>query len=76
MAVQADQYEFKIYAMGIVKASVCSSLPPEEVAARMAREITGVGPWVFSREPFLTGESNPTPCNDKPDTHMHYLFVC
>lgn len=69
--------EFTVYATGICVASVCSSLPKLEVAQRMRREITGVGPWVPSKDKaFSGGEPNPCPCNTSPKTHKHYKFIC
>ena len=71
-------YDFIIYRLGLVYASVCSSLPPEEVAARMKAEPTGIGSeWFWSRDQnFRTGQSNPCPCVVWPNTHVHYLFSC
>lgn len=72
------RYEFYIYKVGLCYASVCSSLPIEEVKRRMANDTfpTGVGPWTYTGEAFCTGEPNPCPCNEYPDTHKHYLFSC
>lgn len=70
---------FTVYAQGICMASVCSSLPAEDIAWRMNdEEPTGIASrWVLSKEPtFSTGEPNPTPCNCNPETHMHYLLEC
>lgn len=70
--------EFVIYSEGIVCASVCSSLPIEEVKARMAAHFTGTSSqWTLSEDPtFKGGEPNPCPCNEHPETHKHYLFNC
>jgi len=70
--------EFIAYSVGIVSASVCSSLSPEETADRLNRECpTGISsPWQISSEAFRTGEPNPCPCEDAPATHKHYLFSC
>ena len=69
--------DFYIYAKGICSASVCSSLPKKEVKRRMARELTGVGPWQLSKDKtFSSGKTNPCPCNKNPMTHAHYLFNC
>ena len=68
--------EFVIYNESLCFASVCSSLPQPKVEAKMAAELCGtkIG-WTFDAEPFKGGEPNPCPCNQKPDTHKHYLFV-
>lgn len=70
--------DFIIYDDGLVSASVCSSLPQEEVEKRMKRVITGVtGGWRFANDGnFSSGEANPCPCNQQPKTHKHYLFHC
>lgn len=69
--------DFRIYTAGLCCASVCSSLPKKEVGRRMARELTGVGPWHLSKDKtFSGGEPNPCPCNENPKTHTHYLFNC
>ncbi len=76
MIVKASD-EFVVYATGICSASVCSSLPKREVASRMRRELTGVGPWRLAKEKtFSGGEPNPCPCDQSPKTHKHYLFHC
>lgn len=70
--------DFTIYGLGIVCASVCSSLPREEVERRMAAEETGLDHgWFPSKDKaFRTGQPNPCPCNSHPETHTHYLFNC
>lgn len=71
--------EFVAYSVGLVYASVCSSLSPKEITARFNRECpTGIAnTWSLSPdETFQTGEPNPCPCADSPTTHKHYLFAC
>ena len=69
--------DFTIYSMGLCYASICSSLPIEEVKTRMALEPTGISnKWTLAGESFKTGEPNPCPCDKKPETHKHYLFSC
>jgi hypothetical protein len=70
--------DFTIYSIGLIYASVCSSLPADEVAARMRMEPTGVHHWVPSTDAtFSDGTSpNPCPCEQYPETHKHYLFSC
>lgn len=69
--------DFEVYSEGLVYASVCSSLPEQEVVARMRRRISGTkGGWVMAAGGFADGTANPHPCDRKPDTHRHYLFSC
>ena len=78
-ALKADQDEsFTIYAEGLVYASVCSSLGPEDTARRMAAHVCGTEHgWEISEDKtFASGEPNPHPCKQKPTTHKHYLFNC
>jgi hypothetical protein len=70
--------DFDIYSWGLCYASVCSSLPIEEITERVNRELpTGIkNKWKLHDEPFKTGEANPHPCEANPETHKHYLFSC
>ena len=70
--------DFQVYSEGLFVTSVCSSLDQEATVARMATIPSGIrAGWVLSEdETFRTGEPNPCPCEDKPETHMHYLFNC
>lgn len=73
-----ESKEFTMYAMGMVYASVCTSLSLEQATEQLNVEAgTGLaGGWIKADEDFRTGESNPCPCHDHPETHRHYLFVC
>ena len=71
--------EFTIYAEGFVCMSVCSSLSPEETVERAhAARPTGIDlRWGLSQDvTFRTGQTNPCPCEDSPETHKHYLLNC
>ncbi len=69
--------DFAAYSVGLVCASICTSLPISEATQRLnLAHPTGVGPWTKADEPFRTGQSNPCPCNENPYTHKHYLFTC
>ena len=70
--------DFTVYSDGIVHCSVCSALSPEETTAKLnAEHPTGItSRWEIADEPFATGEPNPCPCKENPETHKHYLFVC
>lgn len=72
-------YDFLVYSHGVVHSSVCSSLTPEATVERINLENpTRISsPWALSKDKtFRTGEPNPCPCEDFPETHKHYLFVC
>ena len=68
--------EFQVYGEGLFYMSVCSSLPQEEVVQRahqlICRTTTG---WALANENFRAGQLNPCPCDQKPETHRHYLFA-
>ena len=71
--------DYEAYSVGIVCASVCSSLSSEETKLKLNVENpTGLKQgWDFSKDKtFKSGQSNPCPCEDNPKTHKHYLFNC
>ena len=71
--------EFDAYSVGIVSASVCSSLSLKETTKRLNTEHpTGISTnWEFARgEKFHTGQKNPHLCEVHSKTHKHYLFHC
>lgn len=71
--------DFECYAIGPISASVCTSLPLNETTVRLNEEYpTGIdSPWRKSKdETFASGQPNPTPCENNPKTHRHYLFNC
>jgi hypothetical protein len=69
--------EFDAYSVGLVFASVCTSLSIEDATRRLnAESPTGVGDWMLHDGDFRTGESNPCPCDKAPETHKHMLFSC
>ena len=71
-----ESEDFVVYNEGLCYASVCSSLPVEEVQARMQRRPSGTTRgWRLSEEAFAGGQPNPCPCDQRPDTHKHYVFV-
>ena len=71
--------EFDAYRVGVMMASVCSSLPLDATGRRLnAERPTGIpSPWQPSGDAaFRSGEPNPCPCERNPETHKHYLFEC
>lgn len=71
-------YDFMLYSVGLIAASVCTSLPIEKATERLNLEHpSGVTPWHPSEDKtFRSGEPNPCPCDRYPETHKHYLFNC
>ncbi len=70
---------FEAYSVGICSASVCTSLSVKEATEKLNLEHpTGiVSDWHLSEdENFASGDTNPFPCKDDPETHKHYLFNC
>ena len=70
--------DFIAYAVGLVSASVCTSLPIDEATERLNREYpTGLSHgWQPSTdEAFATGEPQPGPCEQSAD-RKHCLFHC
>lgn len=73
--------DIEIYGVGLAYCSICTpkNTTKEEIIKQVNLEVpTGIGSicWQIHDGPFKTGESNPTPCNDNPDTHLHYLLSC
>lgn len=70
--------DLTIYGEGICYASVCTSLPDDEVDARMAARPTGASHgWARSADAtFAGGQPNPCPCDTEPATRRHILFEC
>ena len=72
-----DGPEFMVYSEGLLYAWVCSPLHHSEVESRMASRPCGTRHgWTLSDHSELaSGESNPCPCEDDPETRKHYLFT-
>ena len=71
--------DFEVYSIGIVHASVCTSLSDEEATKRInAEHPTGTSSmWAVSKSAtFRDGNPNPCPCERNPKTHRHILFEC
>lgn len=70
--------DFECYALGLIYASICTSLPVEEAIARANDEYpTGLDHgWSLCSEAFRDGSPNPCACPDAPETHRHYLLGC
>lgn len=67
---------FVIIAEGLCFATVCSSLGKEVTERRMASIYSGTrNGWTLSDENFDADSPNGLPCNEKPETHRHYLFA-
>jgi len=80
-----DSYvvEFQLLAIGLVYASVCSSLPEQETTD-MLNLVHPTGMvyasdllWTPSSDvTFAAGQPNPCKCELRPDTHVHRLYTC
>ena len=70
----------RLYAIGLLHVSACA--PVRMGVAEVATEVDGLNPtglkhgWVVEAEAFATGEPNPCPCNDHPETRRHWLLTC
>lgn len=74
-----SRYDMWAYAVGVVTASVCTSLDDQATISRMniAHPVPNDHGWAVSGDPtFSTGEPNPYPCPRHPDTHRHILYEC
>lgn len=70
--------DFEVYSLGIVSASVCTSLSIEAATERMNKfHPTGIrSEWKLSKnKTFASGPPMPCQCPDH-ETHKHYLFNC
>lgn len=68
----------EIYSQGLCHASVCvpKDMPREEILRHVPPSGTQHG-WRIAEAPnFKGGEPNPCPCNDHPDSRLHYLLEC
>lgn len=72
--------EVIVYRNGIVHCSVCTNFKQRKriTDAVNAQNPTGIGSkWVISNnKTFSSGELNPCPCDQHPETHRHYLMEC
>lgn len=61
---------------GLCYATVCTTLDDEAVDAAMAaRPATVNRGWARSTDAtFATGQPNPCPCEQRPDTNRHVLY--
>ena len=70
--------DFALYSMGLVQASVCTSLDDATATERLNAEHaagTQLG-WLIAPDNFADGTPNRCPCNTHPETHRHLLFYC
>jgi hypothetical protein len=77
--IHMDTYDFIAYGVGLISASVCTSMDIEDATRHLNLNYpTGIeSDWSWAKgENFATGEPNPRPCDQNPETHKHYLFHC
>jgi hypothetical protein len=70
--------DFEVYSVGIVCASLCTSLPIDQATERLNAEIpTGLSSkWTLSEDKtFASGQLNGCDCPDHSG-NKHYLFNC
>lgn len=70
--------EFEAYSIGIVHASICTSLEVDDAVDRMNLEHPTMisSPWSLSDDKtFSSGEANGCDCPDHPG-NKHYLLSC
>jgi hypothetical protein len=72
--------ELEVYSLGLVACSICTNIKdPKKIEMLVnMRCPTGItSPWKISKsEKFHSGQTNPCPCENKPETHKHYLLEC
>ena len=72
--------ELEVYSTGIVHCSICTNIESVEEIERIVnlKNPTGISSYwrVSKNKNFRGGEPNPCPCDQKPDTHKHYLMEC
>ncbi len=74
-----SEEELEIYANGFVHCSICTSVESIALIENIVntRNPTGIGSrWKISKNHFDSGQPNPCPCDQKPETHRHYLMEC
>lgn len=70
--------DFEVYSIGMCCASVCTTLSDEAATLRLNLEEPATpAVWAISADKtFHSGQPNPNPCENSPDTHRHILFNC
>lgn len=80
-ATLEDQRIYCIGSPGLVCVSVCApkDTPTEDIEAWVNGECpTGISSaWAISDDAeFAAGQPNPCPCDQEPETRLHYLLNC
>jgi len=76
--------ELEIYANGFIYCSVCTNIESRERIEELVnlKNPTGISSrWKISKDKFFAERRgkkgpNPSPCEQKPKTHKHYLMEC
>ncbi len=71
--------ELIVYAHGLIHCSICTNVKDLNEIEYMVnlKNPTGIeSKWKISKDTFRDGTLNPCPCEQKLETHKHYLMVC
>ena len=70
----------EVYSHGVVHCSICTNIDSISLIENLvnAKNPTGIrSRWKVSKQiAFDSGQPNPCPCDQKPETHKHYLMEC
>jgi len=77
--MKTKKYNFQVYSLGLVHASVCTNLPKAEIAKHMGEhEPTGIdSAWEISKDEYFADgvNKNGCPCPYKKG-NRHWLMAC
>jgi len=80
MTTLEDERIYCINSPGLVCLSVCApkTVTPEQIETFVNDEHpTGISsPWAISDDDFADGHPNPCPCDQQPESRLHYLLNC
>lgn len=75
-----NETELEVYSNGLCYCSICTNLDSVAMIENLVNLENPTGTssrWKISKDPtFNSGDPNPCPCNQKPNTHKHYLLEC
>lgn len=75
-----EEVHFEVYHEGLFHMSACTNLrtkkAAEEAAALYVFPSGTSHGWRITEKKFRTGEKNGCPCDQHPETRVHWLFTC